>query len=260
MKLGRLLWIVGGLLMGWLSPAWAAAASFVGAIPVLAYHRLAEEVVDSMTVRNATFAGQIRFLREQGYTVIPLSLAVDALQGGGVVLPKKPLVITVDDGHRSVYSDLRAVIEREKIPVTLFIYPSAIANAPYAMTWAQLAELRDTGLFDIQSHTYWHPNFKIEKRRLSAAEYTAFVRNQLEKSRKTLKARLGVEASLLAWPFGIYDEELMRAAQAAGYAAAFSIDGRNARSWDERMSLPRHLMVDRQGVRGLAQILNEGKQ
>jgi hypothetical protein len=35
------------------------------------------------------------------------------------------------------------------------------------MTWDQLRTLRNTGLFDIQSHTYWHPNFAIERRRLA---------------------------------------------------------------------------------------------
>jgi Polysaccharide deacetylase len=50
--------------------------------------------------------------------------------------------------------------------VTLFVYPSAVSNAAYALTWEQLRELQATGLVDIQSHTYWHPNFREEKRRL----------------------------------------------------------------------------------------------
>jgi len=31
------------------------------------------------------------------------------------------------------------------------------------MSWAELRELQKTGFFDIQSHTYWHPNFKRRK-------------------------------------------------------------------------------------------------
>ena len=239
---------------------WAIVASATVSIPVLAYHRFADTRADSMTVRNEVFAGQMKLLREQGYTVIPLRLAVDALQGKAVKLPVKPLVITVDDGHRSVYSNLRPVILREKIPVTLLIYPSAISNASYGMTWQQLAELKETGLFDIQSHTYWHPNFKIEKRRLTPQAYQDFVKNQLEKSRRTLQKRLNADADILAWPFGIYDEELMKAAQAAGYVAAFSIDGRHARSGDALLALPRHLMVDAMGVEGFAKMLKEGRQ
>lgn len=266
-------WLVGWLLLWSGLMAWAAPSPVLleqsapdatvlsksKSIPILAYHRFGPSRADSMTVRNEILVGQIKRLRERGYTVIPLHLAVEALSGRAVRLPVKPVVITVDDGHASVYTDLRPLVLREKIPVTLFIYPSAISNAHYAMTWAQLAELKETGLFDIQSHTYWHPNFKIEKRRLAPQAYTDFVRNQLEKSRQTLKKRLDVEAIYLAWPFGIYDDELMAAAKAAGYKAAFSIDGRHARSTDAFFALPRHLMVDAQGVGGFSKLLSEGK-
>ena len=34
-------------------------------------------------------------------------------------------------------------------------------------TWAQLAEMKASGLVDIQSHTFWHPNFNVEKKRLA---------------------------------------------------------------------------------------------
>ncbi len=240
------------------APIGLGQAAEVAGIPVLAYHRFAPTVADSMTVRNEVFGAQLKYLRDNGYTVVPLRQALSALQGKGQKLPAKPVVITVDDGHQSVFSDLLPAIRREKIPVTLFIYPSAISNASYAMTWQQLGELRDTGLFDIQSHTYWHPNFKIEKRRLAPEAYQAFVRNQLEKSRRTLKQRLNLDVDMLAWPFGIHDEELMNAAHAAGYVAAFSIDGRHARGSDNPLGLARYLMVDAQGVQGFARLLSEG--
>ena len=262
-RLARLsfFWLV---LAAFLAPRSFAADDGELSIPILAYHRFGPTVADSMTVRTEVFVAQLKYLHDNGYTVVPLRQVVNALQGKGPKLPPKPVVITVDDGHRTVFSDLLPVIEREKIPVTLFIYPSAISNADYAMTWQQLAQLREIGpgLFDVQSHTYWHPNFKIEKRRLAPEAYQAFVRNQLDKSRKKLKQRLGVEADLLAWPFGIYDEELMNAARTAGYVAAFSIDGRNLRGSDRNnlLGMPRHLMVDAQGVKGFAQLLNEGRK
>lgn len=233
------------------------------AVPVLAYHRFGPTVADSMTVSTQTFTAQLKYLRDNGYTIVPLRHALNALQGKGPALPAKAVVITVDDGHRTVYEELLPLVEREKIPVTLFIYPSAISNADYAMTWQQLGQLRDTGWFDIQSHTYWHPNFKVEKRRLEPDAYQGFVRNQLEKSRKVLRQRLSterfpVDPDMLAWPFGIYDDELAAAARAAGYAAAYSIDGRHARSGDNLLGLPRYLMVDAMGVDRFAKLLKEG--
>ena len=49
-------------------------------------------------------------------------------------------------------------------------------------------------MFDIQSHTYWHPNFKVEQRRLSATTYRTFATMQFVKPRMVLKEKLGIEA------------------------------------------------------------------
>ena len=83
-------------------------------------------------------------------------------------------------------------------------------QADYAMTWAQLAEMKASGLVDIQSHTFWHPNFNIEKKRLAPAAYEKFVQDQLVKSKAVLEQQLGGKVDLLAWPFGIHDDRARR--------------------------------------------------
>lgn len=105
-------------------------------------------------------------------------------------------------GHRSLYTEMLPLAVRYHVPVTVFIYPSAISRADYASTWEQLSALQRTGLFDIQSHTYWHPNFKKEKRRLAPRAYEEFVTAQLTKSRDQLQEQLGVRVDMLAWRTG----------------------------------------------------------
>jgi peptidoglycan/xylan/chitin deacetylase (PgdA/CDA1 family) len=100
------------------------------------------------------------------------------------------------------------LIKKYRIPVTLFIYPSAICNAPYAMTWEQLREMKQSGLVDIQSHSYWHPNFNRDKRRMKSDEYDTFVDMQFGKSKEKLEKEVGGKVDMLSWPFGIYDREL----------------------------------------------------
>lgn len=82
---------------------------------------------------------------------------MNVLQGRGQLPPR--VAITVDDGHGSVFTEMKPVAERFGIPVTLFIYPSAISNAPYAMTWEQLRELKATGLFEIEIAHLFAPQF-----------------------------------------------------------------------------------------------------
>lgn len=225
--------------------------------PIFVYHRFGPTAADSMTVRTAAFAAQLELLAQNGFVVVPLRRLVEHLNGGGKPLPDKAVVITVDDGHRSVYVEMLPLVRRHRIPVTLFIYPSAISNASYALTWKQLEELRQTGLFDVEAHTFWHPNFKEEKQRLGPDVYRAFVRMQLEKPRQVLAQRLGVHVDLLAWPFGIYDDELMAAAADAGFVAAFTLDRRHTSTTDRPLALPRYLMTDAIGLPEFRRLLGK---
>lgn len=226
---------------------------------VLVYHRFGPTIADSMTTRTSVFEAQLARLKSEGYAIVPLSSVVAALEGSAS-LPDKAIAITVDDGHRTVYTELLPIIRRERLPVTLFVYPSAISNAAYAMTWEQLAEMAATGLVDVQSHTYWHPDFRVERQRLAPEDYRQFVRNQLEKPRRVLKLKLHVDADYLAWPFGIHDAELESAAAAAGYRAAFALGDRHATDKDPLRALPRYLIVDAHGVNGLQRLLQEGQR
>jgi len=217
----------------------SAAADRPRGIPVLVYHRFDPAVAGSTTVTVAAFEAQLTWLAEHDYQVVPLHSAVAELNGAEPRSKAPVAVITADDGHKSVYTVLFPIIRRAHIPVTLFIYPSAISNAPYALTWAELQEMQASGLVDVESHTYWHPNFKVERRRRTTADYAAFVDNQLSRSKAVLEKKLGRSVDLLAWPYGIVDADLEAAAKRAGYGAAFAYAGGPAAAGDDQLALPR---------------------
>jgi hypothetical protein len=194
-----------------------------------------------MTVTTPVVESQLKLLQERGY-----------------VIPLKTLLASYDDprsrrralrragGRRRPSHDFRPFPADQTLPdprraVHLSV---GVSNANYAMTWEQLAEMKASGLVDIQSHTFWHPNFKIEKKRLTPAAYEKFTKEQLVKSKAVLEQKLGGKVDLLAWPFGIYDPELMGWAQAAGYVAAFSIDRRPVTRSENVMALPRSIVTD----------------
>ncbi|MEI6209298.1 MAG: polysaccharide deacetylase family protein [Desulfuromonadales bacterium] len=197
-----------------------------------------------MTTTTTVFESQMKYLKDNGYKVIPLRRLVDHYLGKAPVPEPKSVVLVEDDAHKSVYSDMFPVIRKYGYPVTVFTYPSAISNAKYAMTWDQLRELKKTGLFDFQSHTYWHPNFKKERRKLGHQALEALVMTQLRKSRAKLESELGLKVDMLAWPFGIYDDYLTAKASEAGYAATFTIERRHATAVDTVMKLPRYLLLN----------------
>lgn len=224
-------------------------------VPILLYHRLGATVADGMTITTPVFESHMKYLRENGYNVIPLRQLVDYLLGKGNAPMPKSVVIVADDAHGSVYTEMLPVIRRYRYPVTVFVYPSAVSNARYAMTWGQLRELRQSGLFDIQSHTYWHPNFKVERRRLLLRAFDRFVTTQLKKSKTRLEAELGGPVDMLAWPFGIYDNYLLGKASEAGYVASFTIERRHVTANESVMKLPRYLLVNADRGKAFARLL-----
>lgn len=227
-------------------------------VPILLYHRFAPTVVDSMTITTPVFIEHLDYLKKNGFTVIPLRRLINHLNKTDLKpLPKKPVVIVADDAHQSVYTVLYPLAKKYAIPVTLFTYPSAISNANYAMTWDELQEVEGSGFFDIQSHTYWHPNFLREKKKLSTIEYHKFVDIQLIKSKKKLEKEMGKTIDVLAWPFGLYDEELIKKATAAGYTTLLTIEPRPVKNGERLAALPRYLLSNQ--IRGIrfAQIVEK---
>lgn len=227
-------------------------------VPILLYHRIGPSVADSMTITTSTFESHLRFLRDNGYRVIPLRRLVDYHLKKAPAPPPKSVVIVEDDAHASVYSQMLPLVKKYNVPVTIFVYPSAISNAKYAMTWEQLRELKKTGLFDFQSHTYWHPNFKQEKKRMKPTEFDKFVDMQLNKSKSKLEKELGGSVDMLAWPFGIHDDFLIGKAAGAGYRATFTIVRRHVRGSDDPMKLPRYLIGNNDQGRMFASLLEGG--
>jgi peptidoglycan/xylan/chitin deacetylase (PgdA/CDA1 family) len=224
-------------------------------VPILLYHRFGPVVADGMTITTQVFESHLRHLRENGYTVIPLRQLVDWYLKKGPPPPAKSVVIVEDDAHKSVYTDMLPLAKKYNVPVTVFIYPSAISNAKYAMTWNQLRELKKTGLFDFQSHTYWHPNFKRDRKKMKPAEFEKSVTMQLGKSKARIEKELGGKVQMLAWPFGIYDDYLLKKAAEASYVATFTIERRHATPSENVMKLPRYLLINADQGKAFAQIL-----
>jgi peptidoglycan/xylan/chitin deacetylase (PgdA/CDA1 family) len=196
-------------------------------IPILTYHRFAEDCNSLLCLRSSTFEHQMRYLKENGFHVISpeeLRAFLEYKQR----LPKKSLLITMDDGYKSVYEVAYPILKKYGFTATLFIYTNFVGVSKLAITWDQLKEMKADG-FSIGSHTIYHSDLTMPKDGETEADWMARINKELHGSKKIIDKKLRQDTYLLAYPYGKYDQRSIKIAKEAGYKIAMSVQrGGNA--------------------------------
>lgn len=133
-----------------------------GYIPTLMYHKIKDQVENteedqSMSVSTANFEAQLKALLEAGYTPINFKQLKDYLEGTSG-LPKRPILITADDGYLCNYTKAYPILKKYNAQATFFVTSLyvGVTNEHEHFTWEQAKEMEASGLIDIQSHTHGH--------------------------------------------------------------------------------------------------------
>jgi peptidoglycan/xylan/chitin deacetylase (PgdA/CDA1 family) len=217
----------------------AATGATATDFTVLAYHDVVDDAgslgYDSITLRN--LAIQFDWLRENGYRVVSVDDLV-AAQRGERPLPPRAVLLTFDDGYRSFYTRVYPLLIAFNYPAVLSVVGSFLDIPPQALvrygsdlvaredfvSWAQLREMRRSGLVEIGSHTYGlHTTIFTNPQggEVPAAIGQEFIRRQpgpriAEQYRIELpRPRFGDVRSLLALTFRPYLRLAIELAQAA---------------------------------------------
>lgn len=191
-------------------------------VVVLCYHRLEGKAGGVLSIEPAVFEKQMESIKEAGIPVISMQDFL-AWRRGEKNLPPKSIVITIDDGYVSGFDVGVPILKKYGFPATFFIYTNYLNNGGKSMTWAQLAKLRDEG-FEIGCHTVSHLDLRHKPAKWPG-DHDSWLKDELERSKKILEDNLGIRCATLAYPFGLHNEKVHEASQAAGYEAAFTVYG-----------------------------------
>ncbi len=192
-------------------------------VTVFIYHRFGEDKYPSTNVTIERFAEQLDYLKSNNYNVISLSVLFELLKKGEK-LPRKSVVITIDDGYKSVYEKAWPLLKSFGYPFTVFIYSKATDNKHWDyMTWEQIKELQGQGV-DFQDHSYAHNRMGTIPDGMDKAHYSKWIRDDLLKSYKLIEKNLGHKPEFLALPYGEYNSTVVEVARDIGYNAVFTQD------------------------------------
>ena len=212
---------------------------------VLCYHIVETPAAPRMHIDRETFRQHLRYLEMTGYNVIPLRHLYEYVTGKRASIPKNAVVITIDDGWRSTYTEAYPELQKRKFPFTVFVYPNIIGKTSNALTWEQIREMSDNGV-DIQSHALTHPFLtKRRHRSKSDAAYAEWLQKELAGSRRILEKETGKKVQFIAYPYGDYDDRVVEATAKAGYTAALTCDYGPVRKGSDPLRMKRFVIDDR---------------
>lgn len=214
----------------------APAVSLTDSVPVLMYHSLQFDPANpnnSARIKAESFAAQMKWLHDNGYATLTLRQLYDGLmdQNG---FPQKSVVLTFDDGYDDFYTNGFPIMSRYGFSATVFMITGEIGQPGY-LSQSELPALIQSGM-DIECHTVTHPyldklSFNAQLREMTDAE-------------NTLYAIGGHTIDYLAYPYGHYNADTIRADRVAGIRLAFKMDGGWVRVGDSPYELPRVYIGD----------------
>lgn len=175
-------------------------------IPILCYHRFGSRS-SQLAVSPAAFEAQMDYLARNGYHVIPLARLTGFLERGEPV-PRKSVVLTIDDGYRSTYEVAFPVLRKYGFHATVFLY-SDFVGVPDALTWPQMKELEASGLVNIQPHSKTHANLTIRMAGETESRYRDRLRAEIDTPIRLIQDRLAVPSLSYAYPYGDVNETVV---------------------------------------------------
>ncbi len=228
-------------------------------LTVISYHEIADAkdaLIPQYAVSPTNFVRQMDWLKNHGYQFVSVDQVL-AARAGKLPLPERAVLITFDDGYRSVYTNAFPVLKLFKAPAVVAVVGSWLkpvsgkvvdfdgraVSRDEMLSWAEIKEMTDSGLVEIGSHTYdlhdgipANPQGNMEpaattrlyfpktKRYEEEDPYKKRVAADLVKNNQLLTQHGIRTPRVIAWPYGRYNIETREIAEKLGMPIGLTLD------------------------------------
>ncbi|QQG41068.1 MAG: polysaccharide deacetylase family protein [Candidatus Levyibacteriota bacterium] len=196
----------------------SASSSAAFRVPILMYHYIEyvkdknDTIRQSLTISPRVFDLQIKTLKDDGYTFMTVSELAIVLDGKRE-LPQKPILLTIDDGHWDLYTDILPILKKYHVKATAYIISGLIGGSDF-LSKEQLEKVIQSGLVEIGAHTVHHVGLAYKL--LPVAEY------EVKTSKKQLEETYQIPVVSFAYPGGSFDVQAENVVKEAGFSLALS--------------------------------------
>ena len=233
---------------------------------VLAYHEISEPAAaldPDIAVSPSQLAGQLTWLKQNGYHPVSVEQLLRARHGGSP-LPPRPVLLSFDDGYSSFYSQAFPLLQQFRMPAVVAVvgrwlepdhglvaYGDQKLDRSRFVSWDQLRAMQASGLVEVASHSYdlhhgiiGNPQGNSEPATTTRAyrpghgyeteiSYQGRLLADLARNNALLRSHLGHSPRVIVWPYGRYNSTAQRIASELGMPVGLNLDdGANAAGAD----------------------------
>ncbi|HSG41895.1 MAG TPA: polysaccharide deacetylase family protein [Anaerolineales bacterium] len=181
-------------------------------VPILLYHHIGISPSESpYYVSPSRFEQQMYLLHQWGYQTISVEMMIAAIKRGGL-LPQRPIILTFDDGSKSVLSTALPIMQEYNFIGTVYLVNNYVGAANF-LTVEDVHELYEAG-WEIGSHGITHTDLTLP---------SVDQEKEIIESRLRLQRQLDLPVLTFAYPYGAYDVDSVEIVRFAGYIGAVGL-------------------------------------
>jgi peptidoglycan/xylan/chitin deacetylase (PgdA/CDA1 family) len=209
--------------------------------------------LDDDSVTSDRLVVLFEWLAGNGWTAISLD-DIDRARRGIKPLPPRAVLLTVDDGYRSLYTRVYPLALAYRTPIVAAVvgqwmdtpadgavrYGQRLVPRSNFITWDQAREMQASGLIEFASHSHalhdvvlanpqGNPLAAAQTLRYADGRYetlAAFqsrIRADLGHARERMQQELGKPPRAIVWPYGRYNQQALDVASGLGFQFAMTL-------------------------------------
>jgi len=188
------------------------------ALVILQYHHISDSTPPSTSLSPELFQQHLAHLKENNFKVIRLESAIESLKNG-TAIEDKSVVITFDDGYRSVYTTAFPLLKKYNFPFTVFVNTAPIEQKlPQFMNWKELQKLIDNG-GSVANHSVNHLHLIRQNQGAQSSSLETIIRKEITDAQSLLEEKLSYVLKAFAYPYGEYSMQTKKVVKSLGFVA-----------------------------------------
>lgn len=207
-------------------------------LPIVMYHSILKspKISSQYIVSPSTLIQDIQYLKDNGYSFVSCSDLIEFVENGKE-LPKKPVMLTFDDGFYNNYTYVKQILREQDAKGVISVVGSYtdeytqrdIKNMSYGyLRWSDINDLLTDEHIELANHSYnFHSNDQgrngsKKKDGESSSDYKIAFSADTKKLQDEFIDNTGFAPFIYTYPFGAYSEESTDILKSMGFKVSLS--------------------------------------